>query len=157
MSIKVFYPIEKKHNIFADNAEALVNPVNTDGYMGAGLALLFKQLWPENYRQYRKHCDSGQLCIGTLYTFRTGHENPKYIINFPTKASYKQASQMYYIEVGCNKLLEHMVRYEMNSVAIPALGCGLGGLRWDDVLKTMTRILSSEIIKGVDIRLYSPT
>lgn len=124
--------IEKKEvNIFDLDTEAIVNAVNCQGVMGAGIALQFKRLYPENYKKYRKACMADTVKIGTMFIVR---ENDKTIINFPTKNNWEEASDISYITSGLKDLKNTILNMSISSIAIPKLGCGLGGLNEDEVV-----------------------
>lgn len=135
--------------------EALVNTVNTQGVMGKGLALEFKQRYPENFEHYQEACESGQLQIGKLLVFKTGKLMPQYIINFPTKKHWRSKSKLEYIEQGLEDLVEIIRTEQIKSIAIPPLGCGLGGLKWRDVKPLIQKYL--EPLQEVEIRVYEPS
>ena len=121
-------------NIFAANVEALVNTVNCVGIAGRGIALAFRQAFPENYKAYVKACHQGKLEPGRMFMFETGHlSNPKYIVNFPTKRHWKGKSRIEDIKSGLEALVLEVQRLKIQSIAIPPLGCGLGGLDWNEV------------------------
>ncbi|MDO4568796.1 MAG: macro domain-containing protein [Planctomycetia bacterium] len=142
-------------DLFKSDAEALVNAVNTDGIMGGGIALQFKIRYPEMYQEYKKLCDEQQLYTGMLYVWPTGStDGVKYIINFPTKANCANASRLEYIEVGLDALVYTIQDEDIKSIAVPALGCGLGGLDWSEVRPLMERKL--EPLKDVNIMIYIP-
>lgn len=121
-------------DIFESGVQALVNPVNCEGAMGKGLALAFKQRFLANYYAYRDACRQQQVRIGRMYVFEIV-DTPQncYIINFPTKQSWRNPSKLHYIEAGLRDLTRVIQEYQITSIAIPALGSGLGGLEWDDV------------------------
>jgi O-acetyl-ADP-ribose deacetylase (regulator of RNase III) len=113
---------------------ALVNTVNTEGVMGKGVALQFRRAYPENYEAYRAACARGEVKIGRMFVYDTGRlGRPRWIINFPTKRHWRSKSSVEDIEAGLADLRDVMPQLEIKSVALPALGAGLGGLRWDDV------------------------
>ncbi|MBS9404799.1 macro domain-containing protein [Halomonas sp. TRM85114] len=121
-------------NLLEADAEALVNTVNCVGVMGKGIALQFKQAFPENFSHYAKVCKENKLRTGQVLIFETGSMvNPKYIINFPTKRHWKGKSKMEDIEAGLTDLVAQVKRYNIRSIAIPPLGAGLGGLNWSEV------------------------
>lgn len=123
-------------DIFNAKTEAIVNPVNCVGVMGKGLALAFKQRYPNNYAAYRKACQTHELQIGRIFTYRLkgdGEGKLHYIINFPTKDHWRDASKVSYIEQGLDALARTIEEIPIHSIAIPPLGCGLGGLSWDIV------------------------
>lgn len=122
-------------DLFEANVEAVVNPVNTVGIMGAGLALQFKNKFPNNFKSYQAACNSGDVQTGKMFVYNLGvTAHPKLIINFPTKQHWKDPSEMSYIEDGLTDLLKVINYYNIKSIAIPALGSGLGGLKWSEVL-----------------------
>ena len=139
-------------DIFKTDCVAIVNPVNCKGVMGAGLAKIFKEKYPEVFEKYYKACHAEnpdlRLKIGTCLTC-VAHDG-KIIINFPTKDDWKDKSKMEYIEKGLDALIRHIKKYDLKSVAIPALGSGLGGLNWKDV-----KVLINE--KLTDLKLNNGT
>ena len=123
-----------KTDIFQTGAEAIVNPVNTVGVMGAGLALEFKNRFPLNFKLYKEACRNGSMKTGRIFMTRNhGSENPKWIVNFPTKDHFRNPSRMEWIEDGLDDLAQAINERKIRSIAMPALGCGLGGLKWKDV------------------------
>ena len=121
-------------NLLEADVEALVNTVNCVGVMGKGLALQFKQSFPENFEEYRRACQLGEVEPGRMFTVPTGRlTNPRYIINFPTKRHWKNPSRIEDIETGLEALIETVRRFGIRSIAVPPLGCGNGGLAWSRV------------------------
>jgi O-acetyl-ADP-ribose deacetylase (regulator of RNase III) len=128
----------KQGNLLHEDAEAIVNTVNTVGIMGKGIALQFKKAYPDNFSVYKKACDNHSLIVGNVLTVPTlSMTNPLYIINFPTKKHWKGSSKMEFIEHGLQSLVDEVRRLRIQSVALPPLGCGLGGLVWDEVRPKM--------------------
>lgn len=121
-----------KGSIFDSGADAIVNAVNCVGVMGGGLAKAFKDRFPHMNEQYEVKCKLGLLKPGQLDIYII-NSTPKYIINFPTKDDWRNPSLLDYIYQGRAELLFTAWKWKMNSIAIPALGCGLGGLSWDEV------------------------
>jgi O-acetyl-ADP-ribose deacetylase (regulator of RNase III) len=121
-------------DILRADVEALVNTVNCVGIMGRGIALQFKNEFPENFKAYAGACGRGEVQPGRMFVFETQKlTNPKFIINFPTKRHWKGKSRMEDIESGLKALVEEIRRRGIRSVAIPPLGSGLGGLNWTQV------------------------
>lgn len=144
---------EIKHgSIFDSECEALVNPVNCVGVMGAGLALEFKKRFPGMFKSYVEDCESGDLRIGHL-SVHIGLDYPA-VINFPTKNHWKHNSKIEYIEQGLDALADLVETGFPKSIAIPALGCGLGGLDWVDV-ESLIR-LKLDGIDGLIVEMYPP-
>lgn len=124
----------KSGDILREDTEALVNTVNCVGVMGRGIALQFKKAYPENFKAYADACKSEQVQPGRMFVFDTGSMfNPRYIINFPTKRHWRGKSRMADIEAGLLALTDTIREYDIQSIAIPPLGCGLGGLDWSQV------------------------
>lgn len=121
-------------NLLEANAEALVNTVNCVGVMGKGLALQFKQAFPENFEKYQRACQDGEVKPGHMFIIPTGYLTyPRYIINFPTKRHWKNPSRIENIEIGLQALIESVRWLKIRSIAVPPLGCGNGGLAWSRV------------------------
>jgi len=142
-------------NLLEADAEALVNTVNCVGIMGKGIALQFKQAFPENFAYYEKICKAGQMQVGRVLIFETGNLiNPKYIVNFPTKRHWKGKSRLEDIEAGLVDLTKQIRRLGIRSIAIPPLGAGLGGLNWSDV-KTRIEAAFADL-PDVRVLLFEP-
>mgnify|MGYP001773394413 CR=1 FL=1 len=145
----------RKGNIIEADAEALVNSVNCVGVMGRGIALQFKKAWPENFKVYAAACRRGEVQPGKLFVFETGRlTNPLYIINFPTKRHWRGKARIEDIEAGLHALVEEIWRRKIRSIALPPLGCGLGGLQWDEVRTRIERILGD--LTDVHIIVFEP-
>jgi len=145
-----------KGNLIEVDAEALVNSVNCEGYMGKGIALQFKKAFPENFKVYERACRVGEVQPGRMFVFPTGLMiNPRYIINFPTKRKWRSKSRIEDIETGLKALAEEIRRRKITSIAVPPLGCGLGGLDWQDVKPLIERALAE--IPEVQVSLFAPT
>ena len=124
----------KTGDIFAENAEALVNSVNCVGVMGRGIALQFKKRFPDNFDAYAKACNRNEVVPGRMFVHETGRlTNPRYIINFPTKRHWRGKSRIGDIEAGLECLVEVIRERSIQSIALPPLGTDLGGLKWEDV------------------------
>jgi O-acetyl-ADP-ribose deacetylase (regulator of RNase III) len=124
----------KVGNIIAEDAEALVNTVNCAGVMGRGIALQFKNAFPDNFREYELACHHEEVQPGRMLVYATCQlSNPRYIINFPTKRHWRGKSRIEDIDAGLTALVREVKKRGIRSVAIPPLGSGLGGLRWSDV------------------------
>lgn len=135
-------------NIFQSKADALVNPTNCAGTMGAGLALEFKKLYPTNFLLYKQACDEKRLRPGKVLTVI---DKGKYIINFPSKDHYKDPSQYQYIQSGLEALIESCNINKIVAVAMPKVGCGLGGLNWEIVKTIIIKTLSYQLF---DVEVY---
>jgi O-acetyl-ADP-ribose deacetylase (regulator of RNase III)/uncharacterized protein YwgA len=138
-------------NIFETKNKTLVNTVNCVGIMGKGIALEFKKRYPEMYTQYKSDCDHGRVKVGEpiLYTDLWGDS----IVNFPTKKHWKSPSLLKDIEKGLDIFLEKYKEWDIKSVAFPPLGCGNGGLSWDDVGPLMYQKLSR---LDIPVEIYAP-
>ena len=144
-----------KGNLLNADAEALVNTVNCVGYMGKGIALQFKQAFPENFKAYEKVCKAHELHPGRMFVFPTGLlRNPKYIINFPTKRHWKGNAKIEDIQAGLAALIQEVRQLRIHSIAVPPLGCGLGGLDWNKV-QPMIETAFAEVPE-VRVLLFAP-
>ncbi len=148
--------IELTHGDILDaDAEALVNTVNCVGVMGRGIALQFRKAFPENYKAYEARCQRNELRPGTVIVYNLGRlENPLYVINFPTKKHWKGKSRLEYIESGLKALVEEVRHRNIHSIALPPLGCGLGGLDWDEVRWRIEEAFRD--LPDVHVLLYEP-
>lgn len=141
-------------NLLEASTTALVNTVNTVGVMGKGIALQFKEAFPQNNKVYVKACKDGSLTVGTLLIVKESLlSGDKIIVNFPTKKDWKQRSAYAYIESGLQALATELKKGAIPSIAIPPLGCGNGGLDWTKVRPMMEQYLKD---LPVDIRIYEP-
>lgn len=142
-------------NILDSEAEALMNTVNTDGIMGKGIALQFKKAFPTNFKLYQQACKDKIVYIGKLFVTKDNNitSGTKYIINFPTKQSWRKPSEYSFIESGLDDLLRVLEVNNIKSIAIPPLGAGNGGLEWERVKKIIERKLSNS---NIDILVYEP-
>ncbi len=143
-------------DILKADVEALVNTVNCAGVMGRGIALQFKNKFEENFKAYKKICDAGKLRPGAMFVYDQGSLfNPRYIINFPTKDHWRAKSKMEDIESGLLALVREVKERGIKSIAIPPLGCGLGGLRWSDVRPRIEAAFKD--LSEVQILLFEPS
>ena len=132
-------------DVFAQPAEAIVNPVNCVGVSGAGLALQFKRRHAHAFLAYRRACEAGRVRPGRMFMFDTGRDRPRWIVHFPTKRHWRDRSTIGDIEAGLHDLAAVVERYGIRSIVIPPLGCGLGGLDWRAVRPLVTACLSGTL------------
>lgn len=133
----------RRDNLLKADVEALVNSVNTVGVMGKGIALQFKREFPENFKAYERACKKGEVKTGKMFTVPVGKlTNPRYIINFPTKEHWRGKSRIEYVKDGLEDLIREIKRLDIGSIAIPPLGCGVGGLDWSEVRPLIEAALS---------------
>jgi O-acetyl-ADP-ribose deacetylase (regulator of RNase III) len=141
-------------NLLYAEVDALVNTVNTVGVMGRGVALQFKQAHPANFAAYKRACDNNEVRIGRMFVWdshRTGLR--RYIINFPTKGHWRSKSRLEDIEAGLRDLAHQVTGLGITSLAVPALGCGNGGLDWNDVLPRIKQALDPLPVRTI---VYPP-
>ena len=142
-------------NLLEAQVEALVNTVNCVGYMGKGIALQFKQAFPVNFKDYEVACHAGDMAPGKMLIHDNGGlVNPRYIINFPTKRHWKGKSRIEDVESGLKALVADVQRLGIRSIAVPPLGCGLGGLEWQVVRPMIEQAFAA--VPDVQVLLFEP-
>ncbi|MCX6048726.1 MAG: macro domain-containing protein [Chloroflexi bacterium] len=143
-------------DILKSNAEALVNTVNCVGVMGRGIALQFRKAYPENFKAYEAACKTEQVQLGKMFVYDLNRlYNPRFIINFPTKRHWRDKSNIKDIKSGLVDLISVVQQWQIHSIAIPPLGCGLGGLNWEEVRPLIVEAFQA--IPDVEVRLFEPT
>ena len=151
-------------NLLEADTQALVNTVNTVGVMGKGIALMFKQQFPENFKRYAKACKSGDMQVGKMFVVAIDapsiqHSQPqlkqRWIVNFPTKQHWRAKSQIEWIQVGLQDLRQWLIDNRIESIAIPALGAGNGGLPWQQVKPLIEQTLGD--LPNIDIQIFEPS
>lgn len=140
-------------DLLAAAVDALVNPVNTDGVMGKGLALQIKNAYPDVLAEYARACKQRELEIGRMHVVRRT-ASPTFVINFPTKKQWRHPSKLEYIESGLEDLIARVRELDIGSIAIPALGCGLGGLDWAEVRPHI--VAACNALPEVRVVLFEP-
>jgi O-acetyl-ADP-ribose deacetylase (regulator of RNase III) len=143
-------------NLLEAPVEALVNTVNTEGVMGKGIALQFRLAYPDMFKAYADACKSKTVRLGRMDVFDLGGlaAGPRWIINFPTKGHWKAKSRLADIEAGLQDLILTVERLKIRSIAVPPLGCGNGGLAWEDVRPRIEEAFAAA--PGVEVHLYAP-
>lgn len=143
-------------DILNADAEALVNTVNCVGVMGRGIALQFKNTFPDNFKAYAEACKRSEVRPGRMFVYETGFlHNPMYIINFPTKRHWRGKSRIEDIDAGLGALAEEIRRRGIRSIALPPLGSGLGGLQWPEVRARIEAALGD--LGDVRVIVFDPT
>lgn len=146
-----------KGNLLEAAAEALINTVNTEGVMGKGIALQFKQAFPEMFKDYQFACKRKEIELGKVYIYDLGGlvGGPRWVVNFPTKGHWRSKSKIDSIKKGLDDLVDSIIRLGIRSIAVPPLGCGLGGLDWRDVEPVVKAAFSR--VPDVEVLLYPPS
>lgn len=139
-----------------EDVEAIVNTVNCVGVMGKGIALQFKKKWPENFRAYELACKRKEIRPGKMFVYDSGGLlKPNFIINFPTKDHWREKSRVEYIRDGLDDLILQLKRLNVRSVALPPLGCGNGGLNWDEIRPIIEKVFE-EKAPSIRAMLFEP-
>ena len=142
-------------DIFEADVEALVNSVNCVGVMGRGIALQFKNAFPENFKAYEAACKRDEVQPGRMFVYEPGKmTNPRYIVNFPTKRHWRAKSRIEDIEAGLDALADEIRARNIRSIAIPPLGSSLGGLDWADVRPRIEAALGN--LENLEVLLFEP-
>lgn len=146
-------------DMFKTKCIAVINPCNCRGVAGRGISLYLKKMAPINYNKYNSVCKMGLLIPGRCAVVETDElsEYVKYIINFPTKDDWKEPSKIEYIRSGLGDLVSAMRDFDIKSVAMPAIGCGCGGLEWSRVKTTIVEILEFLGHDGLTFEIYEPS
>ena len=146
--------IELAHgDLVAADVDALVNTVNTEGVMGKGLALQIKNAFPDVFAEYARACKQRTVAIGNMHIVHRS-TRPRFVINFPTKKRWRHPSKLEYIESGLGDLIIQVRKLDIRSIAIPPLGCGLGGLEWSEVKPRIIDAFTS--LPEVRVVLFEP-
>lgn len=137
--------------------DAIVNTVNCVGVMGKGIALQFRKKWPENFRAYEKACKNSQVRTGAMFLHDLGElaGKPYFIINFPTKEHWRGKTKLSFVEEGLKDLVKVVANHRIKSIAIPPLGCGNGGLDWNQVRPLIERAFQP-LEDSVEVLVYEP-
>lgn len=143
-------------NLLRSDAEALVNTVNEVGVMGKGIALMFREAYPESARMYQEAAKAKEVRVGRMQVTRNPElVGPRWIINFPTKKHWRQPSRLEWIRDGLRDLVRVIGELGITSIALPPLGCGNGGLEWSQVRPEIERALGD--LPGVSITVFEPS
>lgn len=143
-------------NLLEADVDAVVNTVNTVGVMGKGIALMFKEKFPSNFKAYARACEAGEVRTGEMFvTENLQLMGPRWIINFPTKQHWRGNTRLEWIESGLQDLVRVIRERGIRSIAIPPLGCGNGGLDWDDVRPLI--LAAFDDAPDVDAVVFEPT
>ena len=132
--------IEAYKTVFDVPVQTIVNPVNCDGFMGKGLAREIRRRFPLAFKRYERSCLRGEMKIGRLQLVKT---DSGWILNFPTKERWRRKSQISYIEAGLKAFRATYKQRKITSIAFPPLGCGSGGLNWNEVQPVMKHYLGN--------------
>jgi O-acetyl-ADP-ribose deacetylase (regulator of RNase III) len=142
-------------NLLNAEVDAVINTVNTVGAAGKGLALQFRQAYPDNFRAYAAACKRGEVIPGRMFVYDTGrNDRGRYVINFPTKRHWRAGSKLEDVADGLQDLVRVLQELDVGSVAVPPLGCGHGGLRWAEVLPLIEQ--AAVEIPGIKVVVYPP-
>lgn len=144
-------------NLLEADVEALVNTVNTVGVMGKGIALMFKEAFPESFTEYLLACKKSEVRVGKIHVSERRNllGGPRWILNFPTKENWRNPSKIQWIEAGLRDLRNVIRDKKIRSIAIPPLGSGNGGLNWSEVRPRIVEALHD--LDDVEIIVYEPT
>jgi O-acetyl-ADP-ribose deacetylase (regulator of RNase III) len=150
--------IIKSGDLFTAGTEALICTVNCVGVMGRGIALEFKERYPDMFAEYVKLCKRGHIQVGFMWFWLNPHfhsylDGPRYVINFPTKENWRNPSKIEWISAGLADLRNRVTMLGIESIAIPALGCSNGKLSWTDVRPLIMEKLND---LEISIILYEP-
>ncbi len=138
-------------NLFDSQCQTLVNTVNCVGVMGKGVALEFKNSFPDMFEDYTRRCEQGKVKLGRPFLYKRLIE--PWILNFPTKNHWRQITNLKDVTDGLEYLFIKLKTWEITSLAVPPLGCGNGQLEWRVVGPTLYRYFKRV---EIPIELYAP-
>ena len=143
-------------NLLDAPSDALVNTVNEDGVMGKGIALMFREAFPESARVYEQAAKRGEVRVGhVLVTQHKALFGPRWIIHFPTKRHWRYPSKLEWVRQGLQDLKRVVPEHGIRSIGLPPLGCGNGGLEWSQVRREIEAALGD--LENIEITVYEPT
>jgi O-acetyl-ADP-ribose deacetylase (regulator of RNase III) len=143
-------------NLLAAPAEALVNTVNEVGVMGKGIALMFREAFPDAARLYEQAAKAGRVRVGHMFVVPNASLiGPRWIIHFPTKKHWRHPSKLEWVREGLRDLMRVVREKQISSIALPPLGCGNGGLDWELVRREIEAVAAE--MPDVDILVFAPT
>ncbi len=143
-------------NLLEGDVDAVVNTVNTVGVMGKGIALMFKERYPANFKAYKAACKAGEVQVGRLFVTASDElDGPRWIINFPTKQDWRSPSRLEWVKDGLTALREFIAQNRIRSIAVPPLGCGNGGLAWPVVRELIESSLGD--LPETRVIVFEPT
>ncbi len=140
-------------NLFHSSMQTYTNTINTVGVMGAGIAKQFKTKFPAMFKDYQQRCEHHKVIAGEPYLWKPTDEGTAWVLNFPTKQHWRGKSKIEWIEEGLAYLLHHYCEWGIQSLAVPALGCSLGGLKWEQVKPVMENYLGQ---LDIPVEIYEP-
>ncbi len=144
-------------DIFASDAAVLVNPVDCTGAQGKGLAKAFARRFPVACAEYRRHTKNGRMCAGAVWVYDiTRATMPRWIFFAATKAHWRDASEIEDVALCAQWINQHAVDVGARSVAVPALGCGEGGLLWGEVRPLLVAAAENVAALGIKVMIYAP-
>lgn len=143
--------VQKK--LFDSSMQTFTNTINTVGVMGAGIAKQFKARFPDMFEDYKQKCERQEVQTGQPYLWKPADAETAWVLNFPTKQHWRGKSEIQWIEEGLDYLLQHYREWNIQSLAVPALGCSLGGLKWEQVKPVMEHYLSQ---MDIPVEIYEP-
>lgn len=123
---------EVDSDLFGLNVDALAHGCNTQGIMNAGIAREFRKRYPAMFDEYRDYCNTGLFKPSEVHFYRNPEGRP-HIINIATQLNIGDSARLEYAEGGFGNIRENYKRWKINSLGMPRIGCGLGGLDWNDV------------------------
>lgn len=145
----------KSGDLLKEKTDAIVNTVNCVGVMGKGIALQFKQRWPKNFKDYEAASKREEIKPGKMFIHDLGEwAKPRFIVNFPTKVHWRGDSKLEYVEDGLRDLVKQVKRLGIKSISLPPLGCGNGGLDWDEVRELIFAAFRDH--PDISVNLFEP-
>lgn len=134
--------VEKTGNLFDAETDAIGHGVNCKGLMGAGIAVQFRNRWPDMYSEYRKLCLEGLLSPGQIYPYRD-HTLHVTLVNIASQEYPGPDAKLEWLVTGVSNALAYCHERGLSSLAVPRIGCGIGGLDWRIVQPTLQAVAAA--------------
>ncbi len=139
----------------AKHFRAFAHGCNCAGTMGKGIAVVFRQRWPNMYQEYQKRCVNHQFQLGEVFHWQ---ENGCHIFNLGTQKHWRSQADINAIQQAMTTMLTIAEQQNITAIALPRIGAGLGGLEWQKVKDLIQRLANQtpitllvleEYLKGV--------
>jgi len=118
---------ENRHNV-----QSIAHGVNLDGVMGAGIAKKVRLRYLAMFSLYADYCRHKRLKLGDVLLWPDGCH--PWVFNIATQEhAIRNTASLAALHEGLHTMMMYMSQHRLQSVAMPLIGTGIGGLGIDDV------------------------